>query len=97
MPAAPKAPVIGVAPARPRAPSDVKATIRKTVEPPPGARPEAGARPARPGPRDVKATVKVSVVRIPKEAIGGGDDEPLPEIRIGASRGGAVVPRDEDE
>lgn len=45
VPAAPKAPVIGVAPARPRAPSDVKATIRKTVEPPPGARPEAGARP----------------------------------------------------
>ena len=84
------------APRRP-APSDVKATVRADAASVPVVprRPSSAPRAPRP---DVKATIKVETVHIPKEAIGGQKAVAPPrELLRKVDRTSALIPRDEDE
>ncbi len=82
----------GAVPARRVAPSDVKATVRADAAP---KRPSSAPRAPRP---DVKATIKVESVHIPKEAIGGKKAVAPPrELLRKVDRTSALIPRDEDE
>ncbi len=82
------------APRRP-APSDVKATVRADAPAAPARRPSSAPRAPRP---DVKATIKVETVHIPKEAIGGKKAVAPPrELLRKVDRTSALIPRDEEE
>lgn len=89
VPRAPNAPRIGEAERKP-APSDVTATVRKAVDP--------AAPRARAPITNVKATVKVDAIHIPREALREPKKPLPPPVRLTDSRkGGTPIPRDEEE